>query len=63
MTPIEAVLDKIEWTAYPPQDGDELHATHEGTLEMFGFVFRAYQLSDGRRVIDAEDIQRLFREP
>jgi len=33
-----------------------LHATHQGVFEIAGATFRVYQLSDGQRVIDAEDL-------
>lgn len=61
-TPIDAMLSTIEWqatNATPPADGS-LFATHEGTLDIGGFVFRCYQLNDGRRVFNAEDIDRFF---
>ncbi len=35
-------------------------AISEGTLKIGDHVLRVYQLSDGRRVIDREDVVRFF---
>ena len=62
MTPADRLLAQVELTPYeivgdPPA---ELYATHEGVLNIGEAQLRVYQLSDGRRVLDAEDIHRVF---
>lgn len=64
-TPMDNLFGAVEWTALPrdgdePWDGVEPHATHEGTLTIAGFSFRVYQLSDGSRVLDADDVAAFF---
>lgn len=57
--PIERLLDEIEWTPAPPpdtKDDDVSYVTHSGILELGSVKFRCYQLSDGRRILDAEDV-------
>jgi hypothetical protein len=61
--PIDMMLDgltwkPVEWAEQPPDDIP--HVTHEGVLEVAGFTFRVYQLSDGRRVIHQEDFEKFF---
>lgn len=56
MNALETMLDTVAWKETPQPDCAELHATHEGVLNIAGFNFRCYQLSDGQRVFDAEDI-------
>lgn len=61
--PIDLILDQIEWEELPPWDGLEtgdVYTTHEGNLRIAGADLRCYQLSDGKRVIDAEDFARFF---
>lgn len=67
MTLVATVLDSVEWKALPPlaiiegMRSDPLpHATHYALLDLCGFTFRCYQLSDGRRVFDADDVERFF---
>lgn len=64
-TPIDVLLDRVEWKAVelPPAHEfgtDEVcdlpHVTHEGVLEFSGLKLRCYQLSTGQRIIDAEDL-------
>lgn len=38
----------------------ELVATHEGVLYIIGIRVRCYRLSDGRCVLDGDDVERLF---
>lgn len=60
-TPIDRFLDTIEWRAMEtPSNTDELHATHCGILEIAGVRLHVYQLSDGQRVIDADDMEKFF---
>lgn len=43
-------------------DGSGLpYPTHTGVLSIGELTIRCYQLSDGRRLIDAEDAARLFQ--
>lgn len=63
--PIETILDRLDWQEIP---GDVLvddglpYATHSGVLDIGGFVLRCYQLSDGQRLFDAEDVERFYSE-
>lgn len=55
-TPIEAIMDRLQWTPVSYEAGTEpegLYATHEGVLDIAGSKFRCYQLSDGSRVLHA----------
>lgn len=45
-----------------PVRGSLPYATHEGELEIGGTVLKVFQLSDGRRVIEAESLARFFWE-
>lgn len=62
--PIETLLDQVEWTECEDtsQKGDEgmPYATHEGRLSLGGFNMTVYKLSNGQRVLDANDVQSLF---
>lgn len=61
-TPIEQLLDNVGWqeiTGNAPDD-DTLYATHSGVLSIGGINLRVYLLNDGRRVIESEDLERLF---
>ena len=66
-TPVEMMLDGVVWTPVfngPATEiqGDGLpHVTHYGVLHIGEFVFKVYQLSDGKRVI-AEESMREFLE-
>jgi len=65
VTPADAMMQTVEWQAIEPDahmlaDDGMPYATHEGTLNIGGFEFKCYQLSDGRRVIDAESMERFF---
>lgn len=62
MTLIDAMLDQVEWKALPwtPEDSELPTATHGGFLQLGECKLRVYQLNDGRRVIDAEDIYAFF---
>lgn len=63
-TPIEMMLDGMEWVAIPPEgeapnDGIPF-ATHSGVLEIAGCSLRCYRLNTGEAVIEAEDMERFF---
>lgn len=66
-TPIEMMLDGLTWTACPLQEGtivdlDMPYVTHEGVLNLDVVSLRVYQLSDGTRAIDLEDMEGFFGE-
>lgn len=65
-TPIDMMLDGVTWRAVTPREGitdnNLPHVTHEGIFEMMGHRFKVYQLSDGRRIFDAEDFERFFSQ-
>lgn len=63
MNPMDALLDMLEWEAVPPPaepDPDIPYATHTGVLSFDGVELRVYQLNDGRRLLDGEDMQKFF---
>ena len=65
-TPIEMLLDGIEWKPINPDgiynlNGDLPVATHQGILHIEDIELRVYQLSDGRRVIEQQDMVNLFK--
>jgi hypothetical protein len=61
MTPIETMLNEVKWEVLPASEsGDSPYATHTGVLDIGGVGLRVYQLNDGQRVIDAEDMRSLF---
>lgn len=55
------LMANVVWTPCDVSPvGGELVATHEGVLNIVGVAIRCYQLSDGRRVLDGDDVERLF---
>ena len=62
-SPIDIMLDNVKWEPVyhtDANDDDIRIATHTGILDFGGFKFKVYQLDDGRRVIDAEDVEKFF---
>jgi len=65
-TVMDVILDSLEWkpTGEPDQyEGDDAalpYATHEGVLQIGNASLRCFQLSDGRRVFDLDDIEKFF---
>ena len=61
-TPIDRILDDVDWKENVPPDhqSDIPWATHSGVLIIGDIWIRVHQLSNGTRVIDAEDLERLF---
>jgi hypothetical protein len=60
---IDMLFDGVQWTARtdpPPADDSIPYATHSGELDLLGMKFRVYQLSDGRRLVDANDVHALL---
>jgi hypothetical protein len=63
MTPIDMMLNGVQWEASPKQeqtDPDMPYATHSGILEISGFKLRCYRLNDGRAVFEAGDLTEFF---
>lgn len=65
MDSIDRLMDSIEWRELPLPDFDEdradiPHATHEGTISLGDFQLRCYKLSDGQRIVDGKDFDKLF---
>lgn len=57
------MLDGIQWVPVPPPDVLEdgvLYATHEGCLEVSGAKLRCYQLNNGQRVFNPDDVYAFF---
>lgn len=63
-SPIDVLMDSIHWRELPPADngdaGELPSATHEGILEIGGASLRCFKLSDGQRIVDADDMHKLF---
>ena len=57
-----SILDGVKFTAVPPppEPGDLPFVTHEGLLDIAGHQLRCYRISDGRAIINAEDMQEFF---
>jgi hypothetical protein len=60
-----AWLSNVQWEIIDPPVQSERndsvpHATHRGVVELGPFRLRVYQLSNGMRLIDAEDLAKLF---
>lgn len=62
MTPADKLMDMVEWKEIPHGervDGVPV-ATHEGLLRIGACELRVFQLDDGRRIIDADDVAEFF---
>jgi len=68
-TPIEIMLDKVQWKPLKTDNSVELVntgypvATHSGVLKIGEIELKVYQLSNGQRVIDQEDIIKFLDGP
>ena len=63
MTPIEMILDGVEWVAAEgnaPADSDLPYVTHSGVLRIGDHTLKCFRLSNGEAVFDAEDFERFF---
>lgn len=66
--PIEMILDGLTWKAVPdPQNvsADDWmlpRVTHEGEMDFMGHKLRCYRLSDGKAVINADDLNAFLWE-
>lgn len=60
--PIDMILDGITWIAVEPPDtyDDTPYVTHEGVLNIADKRLKCFTLSNGKRVIDAEDFENFF---
>ena len=61
--PIDILLDQVSWRPLPgkrPSESETPFATHEGLLTIGPVTLKVYQLNDGRRVIAAEDLEKMF---
>lgn len=61
--PIDLILDEVAWVEIPSDgnsDGELPFATHEGILNLGEVTLRVYQLNDGRRIIDCDDLDAFF---
>lgn len=65
-SPIEMMMDGLEWKACEPRsaetlDADMPHATHSGELRIGNNPpIRCYRLSNGMAVFDADDVKAFF---
>lgn len=67
-TPIEMMLNGVEWVEMPAVCHSTLHndmpyTTHSGVLDLFGHKLRCHRLSNGQTVFDAEDFRAMFDHP
>ena len=63
MNPIDITMDSIDWKPVQVVDGlesDLPHVTHEGLMVIGDASLKCYTLSDGRRIIDMDDMNRFF---
>jgi hypothetical protein len=61
--PMDVLLDAVEWEVVEgaaPDDDGMPYATHTGVLVIAGMQLRCFQLNDGRRMINAEDVNKFF---
>lgn len=61
--PVDLLLDGVDWQPLPAVDGidaSEPWATHKGVLRIGDIDLIVYTLSDGRRLIEAESMERFF---
>jgi hypothetical protein len=62
-TPIEIMMDGVEWCerdSSEPAPEEGLYATHEGVFEFLGHRLRCYRLNNGAAVINADDVEEFF---
>lgn len=62
MTPIEQLLSQVEWIEGEAQPNPQglPYATHFGEMVIGPMRLRCYQLNDGRRLFDADDLKAFF---
>ena len=63
-TDADRLFDQMVWVPRvdpdPDPEGKLPHVTHDGTLRIGETELACYTLSDGRRIIDADDVHALF---
>lgn len=61
-TPIDAAMNALIWNPIPgaKQAGILPVATHEAVMHIGGHSIRCYVLSDGQRVLNADDVEAFF---
>ena len=62
-SPMSYILDGVLWerVASVQENSDGLPwVTHQGVFDFAGARLRCYQLSDGQRVFDADDVEAAF---
>lgn len=65
MSPIERLLDGITYvpTNYvKSSDSDLPYVTHEGILKLNEVEIKVVVLSDGRRIIPQEELEKIFKQ-
>lgn len=55
----------VDWQPLPAPDSESTlpHATHEGVLRVGDIELKCFQLTNGQRVFDLNDVERLFGGP
>ena len=60
-TPIEAMMNQVEWRKVDDKTNSKLPwVTHEGLLKIADIKLRCYRLNDGRSIINSDDMHELF---
>ncbi len=65
-TSVDVMLDAVDWQEITggddrrPEDKGIPIATHQGVLDFLGMKIKVFQLEDGRRLLDADDVHRLL---
>ncbi len=69
-TPFDIMLDKADWQELPRPivqaeleselEGGVPFATHQGTITVADKTLRVFQLSNGQRIIEANDMAAFF---
>lgn len=64
-TPMDVMLNAVEWKetvvdAEEMENDDIPWVTHSGVLNIGPASFRCYQLNDGTRILDADDVEAFF---
>jgi hypothetical protein len=64
MNAIDKLLDKVKWTPVKYVDGDPRenlpHVTHEGVLKISDIEMKVCQLSNGMRIFEESELEKLF---
>ena len=60
---LETLLDSVNWEridATPADTNGLPYATHQGVLTIGGEALRCFRLNDGRAILHADDVHRVF---